>query len=910
MRKSSFALVAWLVLAATALAAESGPDTQLAAKLDPILHALDATGTVFGARVVELASGRELYAHDIDRPLMPASNGKLANDAAALDHFGPKYTFKTCLAMDGDDLWLIGDGDPGCGDDVIAAAHHSKPTAMLDEWAEALKARGVTHIKGKLYFDDGVFDDQWVSPTWSKSFLTDWYAAPVTGLTFNDNCIDVTVLPTAMGEPARYEVVPPTSAVVKIVNQTRTGTSDLHDTSEIARQPRSNDFTLSGVVMRKHKLESKPVIDPGAFFADSLRAALASHGITIDGPSGRAGRALAHQKWPKFASLPLTATPPADDRIITIHETAFLDVLTRINKNSQNLLAEAVCKMQGRDWNLAHGKDEPGSWAAGSEAVHDFLRRNHIDDSHYVLVDGSGLARENRVTARLITDLFVLMSRHACAAEYRNSLTVCGQDGTLRKRLTDIAGLIRGKTGTIGGVRSISGYATTRSGATLVFSIIYNEAPRHEKQCEELSDNACRVLVEWPDVQNAKLRPVTQPSTKPAIPLSGLPSRAGEHVAKIAAMADDTWLDLGPPAPDPVWGSARGRSWGADMAWAPDLGVAFLTGEGVHGWWDKQTGRYMDDLWAYDLRAHRWICVHPGSDVNNLDLKVNEHGVEVTPDGQPMPVAQMVHGYQGSTYDTDLHRFMFMPCSAGYWDKSMGERRLTWLGKKSNEVAKGCSPWLYDVRAGEWDRRSTGGAPAPTGHFGDVLMYVPGVKKTFLRTAGSEIWWYDAMANQWTRVSPKGPPPPFGIDPTACYDPRRNRIYIGGGSYPVATGPSALWAYDVASDTWIDLQPKGTCCGGSNSYNSNIAVMTYDAAGDVVVLNRHTAVTAKGETGMWIYDPAANAWDERPRPFLEGMSWRQVNGFYDPELNVHVYHSARDSDLGGIVRAYRWKRAR
>jgi hypothetical protein len=403
--------------------------------------------------------------------------------------------------------------------------------------------------------------------------------------------------------------------------------------------------------------------------------------------------------------------------------------------------------------------------------------------------------------------------------------------------------------------------------------------------------------------QPATADPTTNPAR--AGPLAGLPSPSGDHVAKIQAMPADGWLDLGPPAPDPRWGSARGRAWGAHMAYAPDLHAAFLFGEGVHGWWDRESGRYMDDLWAYDVPAHRWVCVYPGSDVKNLHLKLNEHGIEVNDVREPTPVAQMVHGYQGTTYDTDRHAFMFMPCSGGYWDKAMGDRRMAWLGKKSNEVARDCSPWIYDTRTGRWDRRPTG-APAPRGGFGDVLMYVPPLKRVFLRTAGTDVWWYDPAKNQWSKVSPKGPPPPFGIDPTACYDTRRDRIYVGGGSYPVAEGRSALWAYDVRADTWIDLNPAGQCCGGSNSYNSNIATMTYDRANDVVVLNLHKGEKG-GRTGIWVYDPAANAWADGPRPFPPGMTWKQVNAFYDPELNVHVYHSAGDSQLGGMIRVYRWK---
>jgi len=294
--------------------------------------------------------------------------------------------------------------------------------------------------------------------------------------------------------------------------------------------------------------------------------------------------------------------------------------------------------------------------------------------------------------------------------------------------------------------------------------------------------------------------------------------------------------------------------------------------------------------------------------VKNLDLRLNEHGVEVTREGEPLPVAQMGHAYEGVAYDTDLRRFMFMPCPADYWGKALGERRMKWLGEKSNEVAKNCGPWLYDTRTGKWDRRPTA-APAARGGFGDVLVYVPTVKRVFLRHS-AEVWWYDPAKNEWAKASPKGSLPPFGIDPTACYDTKRDRIYVGGGSYPVAEGPNALWVYDVKTDTWIDPKPKGQCCGGSNSYNTNIAAMTYDQANDVVVLNLHKSEDRKGRTGLWVYHPGDNAWEERPRPFPEGMAWKQVNAFYDPELNVHVYHSAGDSQPDGVVRVYRWKRAK
>jgi PBP4 family serine-type D-alanyl-D-alanine carboxypeptidase len=465
-------------------------------RLDEILHRKDAGEVHYVARVIDLASGRELYAHDIDTPVMPASNGKIAVSAATLDRFGSSHTFKTYLAMDGDDLWLIGTGDPACGDSKLAKSHGGTTTTMLDEWANALKARGVELVKGKLYYYAGAFDDESIHPSWSRSFLTDWYAAPVTGLNFNDNCVDIKVTPTSPGQPATFSVVPPTDNVVKVTSGIVTREGDGPEPT-IERAKEGNVYTLSGACSKPTDLESKPVVDPAAFFADALRTHLTSRGITIDGQTQRADKAVRG-----------SATPPADT-IIATHETKMPDALWRINKSSQNLFAEAFCKYLGRQYRLDAGVDEPGAWKAGCEAVHAFLRKNKIDESPLVVADGSGLSRQNRVTARLISDLFVTMYRHPEGETFRNSLGVAGKDGTIGKRMNDIAGRVFAKTGYIGGVRALSGYVHCKNDKWLVFSIIYNGLPskvgssEDVKPYEALQDEAVHVLYNWPDLSVA-----------------------------------------------------------------------------------------------------------------------------------------------------------------------------------------------------------------------------------------------------------------------------------------------------------------------------------------------------------------------------------------------------------------------
>ncbi len=260
----------------------------------------------------------------------------------------------------------------------------------------------------------------------------------------------------------------------------------------------------------------------------------------------------------------------------------------------------------------------------------------------------------------------------------------------------------------------------------------------------------------------------------------------------------------------------------------------------------------------------------------------------------------------GRSNDPQRKQFSFVPCEVDYWKKGLS-RRLKWLeGRKDLQIEGSPSPFFYDVGSARWQRRQTAG-PGPYTSFGNVWEYIPSKKKYFLRDNHHEIWWYDPAENTWEKKSPTGPPPPFGIDPTACYDPGRERMYIGGGSYPVSDGDHALWIYDLAKDAWLDPHPAGKPCGGSNSYNTNNSTMTYDSQNDVVILCRYRDEPDEppAEPGIWVYHPAENRWDAIPRPFPAAANWQCLNACYDPLLNVHIIHTAGDSRDDGTVWAYR-----
>mgnify|MGYP001426055027 CR=1 FL=1 len=487
-----------------------------AERLAEDLNAVFATrqSATLAARVVDLQTGEELFAENPDEAVIPASNGKLAISAAGLDLFGPYHTFKTYLIVNGDDLWIVGTGDPGTGDPRLAESRGRQVTSVFDDWANALRRRGVSRVRGKLYYWDRALDDQWLHPNWKTSFHVDWYAAPVSGLNFNDNCIDVTAYPTDSGQPARLEVVPPNTFAV-VENRAVTGGDG---SIEITREAAAPKFTAKGGISRRAKYESKPITDPGAFFADAFRTHLGAAGIPIEGQTVRAD------------TLPFGPAGPNVERIVAVHETSMPDVLRRINKNSQNLFAEALSKAMGREFALRRdGQSVPGSWALGEEATKDFLSRHHINATEYVAADGSGLARENRVTARLITDLLQVMWRHPYGKVWRDSLAVGGVDGTIRNRQKDFPGRIFAKTGYIGGVRSLSGYAQAEGGRWLAFSFIFNDIEGDVKPFEKLQDDAAWTLIHFPDRAPPRViaeAPTSQPASTPTTQPSVQPSEA------------------------------------------------------------------------------------------------------------------------------------------------------------------------------------------------------------------------------------------------------------------------------------------------------------------------------------------------------------------------------------------------
>ena len=112
--------------------------------------------------------------------------------------------------------------------------------------------------------------------------------------------------------------------------------------------------------------------------------------------------------------------------------------------------------------------------------------------------DGSGLTRENRCTAAEMVKLLLYMKQHKFARTFIDALPTNGEKkGTLKSRMlaADVKGKVHAKTGHVGGVSTLSGYAESAGGDTFVFSILANADEGAISGADRLQDRICEILV-------------------------------------------------------------------------------------------------------------------------------------------------------------------------------------------------------------------------------------------------------------------------------------------------------------------------------------------------------------------------------------------------------------------------------
>ncbi len=424
----------------------------LAADLDGLLSNKALKDVRVGVHVLDLATGKALYGRKPDAKLNPASNAKIITAAAALDRFGPSHTFKTELwggkpaagVLEGD-VALVGGGDPFLlwGD--------------LLEMADRARRKGIKVVKGDLVVVDAVFDDQFMPPAYDQKSEEAAYRAPVGGVSVEFSAMTIIIMPGKEGQAPSVSFEPPSTYAIVDNKATTVSTA-----KEAAREPLSVKLVKEGertrVVLRgkTHKGASlrKRVDGPSVYAGHTMKEALRAVGIEVEGKVRR-------------------GELPEGLRLLARHQSPTMTYLVlSMQKWSNNFMAESLFKA------LDIG-ESPATWAGAQGHTRRFLAGAGLAEGSYTLTNGSGLYDANALSAAQFTRLMAYMyGRHDLWPDFETSFAVAGVDGTLGRRMrgTGAHRVLRGKTGTLAQVITLTGVTRARDGRPIAFSILFNDA--------------------------------------------------------------------------------------------------------------------------------------------------------------------------------------------------------------------------------------------------------------------------------------------------------------------------------------------------------------------------------------------------------------------------------------------------
>jgi len=435
-----------------------------------------------GVKVTSLDSGRVLFEENAQKLLRPASNMKIYTVATALDRLSPDFRFTTSVyarskpGADGTvkgDLTIFGRGDPS----IAARFNNGDYMKGIDELANRIVAAGVKRVEGDLVGDETYFVGPKYGSGWEWEDLTWYYGAEVTPLTINDNALDLFVKPgPTIGSRANITTGPP-DPLLSIVNEVTTAGRGTRRMISVHRGLAENKITISGTIALDDRgyTGGIGISHPGLLFVYLLRAALNQKGVVVTGKS----RASGPTENLSAAAVPNTLS--ASQVEITALQSPPLSVIAaQTLKPSQNLYTELILRTLGKIVPPENPQQDPQtSEDLGLEAVKGFLKAVGIRPESLVLSDGSGLSRNDMITAEASVELLSFMNRHRYASVFRDALPIAGVDGTLKNRLKNTAAQnnLRAKTGSLSSAASLAGYVTTVAGEHLAFSIMVNNYP-------------------------------------------------------------------------------------------------------------------------------------------------------------------------------------------------------------------------------------------------------------------------------------------------------------------------------------------------------------------------------------------------------------------------------------------------
>ncbi|WP_298632110.1 D-alanyl-D-alanine carboxypeptidase/D-alanyl-D-alanine-endopeptidase [uncultured Porphyromonas sp.] len=408
--------------------------------------------------IQDAESGQELVGIRSHHLATPASTMKLISTATLWSQKGGGLRIPTEIHTTGTiaqgklegDLYIVGHGDPSIGSRYF---WNSDQDRFFKEVASALKAKGITQIKGNIIALSPESDFQAVNPRWIAYDMGNAYAPGLWSLNAYDNSYALHF--SHYGKS--YEVSPavPELKLQKAYQITSSRSRDSLYISPFPHPDGSYDIT-GAYPERIEKLRVRAALpNPPLFVADRLRQVCQGAGIEVAGEA----RVVRHL--------------PPETQLLFTYQSAPLRTLIQITLHySHNLFAEGLLRQL--TWDKA---PRPGHNATQTaiEEVHRYWSSRGINTRELEMMDGSGLSPENRVSAYFLATMLGKIERADPSGSFRSLLPRAGMEGTLSHFLkgTPLQGKARLKSGTLRNVICYAGYVEIE-GHTYTVALMVN----------------------------------------------------------------------------------------------------------------------------------------------------------------------------------------------------------------------------------------------------------------------------------------------------------------------------------------------------------------------------------------------------------------------------------------------------
>ena len=299
-------------------------------KINSLINASNLS-TNLGIKAISLRTGEVLLDLNSDALFNPASNNKIYTCLSALALLDTNYTFSTKIYTDEKYLYLVGGGDPDLSVDE------------LDSLASVISTK--ISENRILVLDDSIFDHKTYGEGWMWDEGSWWYAAQISALSVNDNCVDFIIDPGEVGQRAKISSYPE-SNYYSIINNSITVNDTINfEEFKIERdwKDKTNVFSISGNILDTTSTDTiyRNIHNPTDYTGNLFKKMLINYGINI-------------------AEIQKDIKSNSSEKIAEHKSKSLPHTLKNLMVESDNLTAELLIKTIGYENNKSQGNWEDG----------------------------------------------------------------------------------------------------------------------------------------------------------------------------------------------------------------------------------------------------------------------------------------------------------------------------------------------------------------------------------------------------------------------------------------------------------------------------------------------------------------------------------------------------------------------